>query len=490
VALSVGWTFVPLSSQHLVSTSDSIVVGTILSSENSETSGIWTEYQLNVTRWIKTGPLDPRNSVVTLSLPGGYDSSSGLSLHIDGTPELYDDDNGIFFIKQVNHINGTIRYQFHEFGQGHFRVLHSNGTSIAYRPYELRGNESVATVRQANSFINWISNTAAGIDESESSSLINVRMESILDDAISHKRFTTMNDGANVVRWSNFDNGGSVQWLRSASTQSGVTGGGLTELSQSFDAWNGNPNTPINYVLTGTTTSTNGLSKSDGINSVLFNDPANYIASSFNCNSGGTLATGGYWYGGSFATFRGIKFRVIIEGDLVIQDGISCYVNSNSNPSATLSNIITHELGHTLGLGHSCGDSNSGTCVSGSIQDLAVMRAYAHPNGGYTLGADDNSGIEYLYSTCYPNCPSSSVASPTPKPASIPTPAPTPIPIPAPSSTTSSSGTCSLGYQKCVGQSQYQTCTNGRSGNMWAAPQSCSSGLKCSPSGNNVYCIR
>lgn len=53
-----------------------------------------------------------------------------------------------------------------------------------------------------------------------------------------------------------------------------------------------------------------------------------------------------------------------------------------------------------------------------------------------------------------------------------------------------SSQACSLGSQVCVGSSQYQTCTNGRTGNYWASSQSCQAGLVCSPFGNNIYCVR
>jgi len=70
-------------------------------------------------------------------------------------------------------------------------------------------------------------------------------------------------------------------------------------------------------------------------------------------------------------------------------------------------------------------------------------------------------------------------------PVVVPTPTPTPTPV-----VVSPNQACTLGYEICVGSTQYQTCTNGRDATYWAPPQSCQSGLVCNPSGNYVYCIR
>lgn len=73
----------------------------------------------------------------------------------------------------------------------------------------------------------------------------------------------------------------------------------------------------------------------------------------------------------------------------------------------------------------------------------------------------------------------------------------TPIPI-SPSATGSamsstgatSTDSCTLGYQRCVGKSTYQTCGHGVKGPTWASPQECQAGFSCHPSStaNNIYC--
>lgn len=65
---------------------------------------------------------------------------------------------------------------------------------------------------------------------------------------------------------------------------------------------------------------------------------------------------------------------------------------------------------------------------------------------------------------------------------------------PIPSATGASSGanseSCTLGYQRCAGSNSYQVCGNGPNGHVWAAVQSCQTGLSCHPSAtaNNIYC--
>ena len=60
--------------------------------------------------------------------------------------------------------------------------------------------------------------------------------------------------------------------------------------------------------------------------------------------------------------------------------------------------IFAHELGHALGLGHSCGDADSPPCASNPVFNDALMRAFVHgDNRGAALNSDDRAGILFLY---------------------------------------------------------------------------------------------
>lgn len=74
---------------------------------------------------------------------------------------------------------------------------------------------------------------------------------------------------------------------------------------------------------------------------------------------------------------------VIIEADILINDSV--FFTSIAGSGNYIGDVLTHELGHFLGLGHSQ--------VHGSTM------FYSLSNGQYTLDHDDISGVEHLYSS-------------------------------------------------------------------------------------------
>jgi len=124
-----------------------------------------------------------------------------------------------------------------------------------------------------------------------------------------------------------------------------------------------------------------GVQVADGANTISFNNCDNYFAASQSCS--GLLAVSGIvrYMPSQTTMVGGTRYAKAVESNM----SFNPYGLCNFTNRCQVQEVVTHEMGHTLGLGHST-DSSS------------TMSPYIHfDNRCATLMADDIQGIKSIY---------------------------------------------------------------------------------------------
>jgi hypothetical protein len=169
-----------------------------------------------------------------------------------------------------------------------------------------------------------------------------------------------------------------------AGGQPGLPGGGLSQMQNVLAQWNA-AGSAFQWSLRSTAAASrcqSPFNNSDAV-VVVWNDPCAEMS-----NTGNTIALAATWFTTAPAggTINGIAFRRILEVTLTTNDSLSAQqfvLNENC-----FQQVLLHEAGHSLGLGHSA-DS---TAVMFATVQFSQCSAAARP-----LQPDDVSGIRFVY---------------------------------------------------------------------------------------------
>lgn len=393
-----GTTFVMMSDDDLVHSSAVVALGVVqaIATTTDSPDDIHTQVTIVVEDQVK----GVSQATVTVVVPGG--AAAGVRRVVFGAPQFHRGERVLVFLRQ----RPDGKLSPNALAMGKFTVVGGAAGAVARRQigdgrdtavwaYDQSGGalteQPLTDERPLGAFLETLREIVAAEPPSPTGGGAATSPDTTRGtaDAGSHvgDAFTFL--GPPAARWVEPDAGIAVAYLidRSGDAVLGAEPS-LAAVHNAMAAWT-SARSSLRLVDGGPAAAAR-FQSCDGQSTIEFNDPFGEIGAPTNC--GGILAIGGFCTtDASTSTVDGTTFVRITEGDLTVNDGFAGCRYWNA---ANLAEVLTHEIGHTIGLGHSSENARESNLV---LKD-ATMFYLAHFDGrGAGLRNDDIAGVRALY---------------------------------------------------------------------------------------------
>lgn len=344
-------TLVAPSDAELLGRSRLVVVGTVVDSVSREAAGrmIYTDSRLRVEDVIRG---EHSGATVTVTELGGFANGHGIA--VPGSATYAPGTRVLAFLRQRD--DGT--YYTAAMALGKYRYITRDGIEALVRDEDgIEVNDpSAFAARPASEFVQYLRDGAPATEPAPR----RMASEATREHAVKSENAAsyTLTGGGKPLRWDCPGPSTCTQGFTVGSPQQGSvdTAAGV---ENAMAAWTDDSNSWIGLAISGFNNQT--VSDNDDVNDIVFNsnDNAGVCDSGIGC---GVV----YFNGAPFQhTFDGTTFFDIISADVIIRP-------VNFTQSA-FEGVLTHELGHGIGLAHA---NVGGAIMSPAPASGAVLRSY------------------------------------------------------------------------------------------------------------------
>ncbi|MBI3785361.1 MAG: matrixin family metalloprotease [Deltaproteobacteria bacterium] len=430
-------TFVPVDDATLARTADAALIGTVnaIESGQADSGAIYTYVHIQVEAVLRS-QLDA--SEIVLREPGG--SFGGVTERLFGVPQFRSNERCLLLLKRDP--DGAL--QTNQLALGKFSIVTNDaGRQIARRDYDsgttvvdasLGGPYSPGSeTRLLDDLLAIIAN--AGGETADRTTISPVPPE--LDQMLTEYKEAYTFQATPPARWAEPDSNTPIDYMVDPNGDATI---GATNSRAAFDsalaAWSDVAGASI--VLNDAGTLSLPLphyAGCTGPNRVLFNDPYGELAGS-GCS--GAIGFGGYCFFSDSMVVNGTTFDRIVNGKVVLQNGLSACSGWNQ---CNLAELLTHEIGHSIGLGHS---SENPSEPNATLKDATMYYTAHFDNRCASVHSDDIAGVSFAYPyngptftpTLTATATATASATRTPTITATPSVTLTRTPTPTPSNTT------------------------------------------------------